>query len=395
MLVSDFITEMTQSGSWIRAMFEEGIALKKQYGADNVFDLSLGNPIMEPPEEFLQEFRRLANNPEPGMHRYMSNAGYPETRAAVAKQLENETGVKFTENEIIMTCGAAGALNAVIKTVLDQGDETVAFAPFFVEYVNYTKMYNGMPRIISFGDNFIPKMDELEAVISPRTKCVIVNSPHNPTGIVYSEEVLHRIGEVIQKKEAEYGTKILLISDEPYRKIIYDGLEYPPIWKHHPNSVSINSHSKDLALAGERIGYIAINPDCAQKSELTEGFVYCNRTLGYVNASALMQRLVTRLQNVTVSVAEYQRKRDFMYENLVDMGYSLVKPQGAFYMFPRAPIDDDVAFIKELLQNMVITSPGIGFGAPGYFRLAYCVDDRTLEGSLDGFRKVAKKYGMC
>jgi len=383
-----------EEGSWIRKMFEEGSILKRQYGEENVFDLSLGNPVMEPPVEFVQEMRRLAENPLPGMHRYMANAGYPETRAVVAKQLSMETGIEFTMDDIVMTCGASGALNVVLKTILNPGEEVLVFAPYFVEYDNYIDNHGGVSRILPTDDQFIPRLDVLESAITAKTKAVIVNSPNNPSGVVYTQDLVHRLGGLLGEKESRYGTQIFLISDEPYRKIIYDGLKYPPVFSHHPNSVALTSHSKDLALPGERIGYIAANPGCGRHDELMTGLIFCNRVLGYVNAPALMQHAVRNLQQVTVSVAEYQRKRDFLYGHLTEMGYSVIKPQGAFYMFPKSPLEDDVAFVRELQQWNVLTVPGRGFGSPGYFRISYCVQDATLEGSLDGFRKAASESNL-
>ena len=394
MSVSDRVREGVAAGSWIRRMFEEGLELKKRYGAENVFDLSLGNPIIEPPPEFFRELKRLAENQLPGMHRYMENAGYPETRATIAAQISKETGIRFTTNEIIMTCGAAGALNVVLKTILNLGDEIIVFAPYFAEYVHYINHHYGTPRIVPTDEQFIPRFDALEATITARTRAIIINSPNNPSGVVYSEDVIRRLGEILRKKERQYKTHILLVSDEPYRQIVYDGLECSTVWQHYADSVVVTSYSKDLALPGERIGYLAIHPDCAQKEELVDGFIYCNRTLGFVNAPALMQHIVQKLQGVSVSVADYQRKRDFLYRNLTEMGYSVVKPQGAFYMFPKSPIEDDIAFIRELLQWKVLTTPGQGFGTPGYFRICYCLDDRTIEGSMAGFRKVAEKYKL-
>ncbi len=395
MPISDRIRQGMESASWIRRMFEEGVALEKRYGKGNIFDLSLGNPMMEPPPEFRHELKRLAENPSPGMHRYMQNAGYPETRSAVAAQLSLETGINFTTNEIIMTCGAAAALNVVLKTILNRGDEVIIFAPYFAEFVHYINHHDGVVKTLPSDEQFIPKLDALEAAIGAKTKAVVINSPNNPSGVVYSENLIHQLGEILRKKEAQYGTQVFLISDEAYRKIIYDGLKYPPVWHHHTQSIIVNSHSKDLALPGERIGYIAIHPDCSQREELVNGFIYCNRTLGFVNAPALMQHIIRHLQQVTVSVPEYQRKRDFLYEQLIGMGYSVIKPQGAFYMFPKSPLEDDVAFVRELQQWKVLTVPGQSFGSPGHFRISYCVDDRILEGSIAGFQKAAQKFKLC
>jgi len=382
-------------GSWIRKMFEEGASLKQRYGEENVFDLSLGNPVMEPPAAFHIELKRLANHHLPGMHRYMANAGYAETRAAVAEQLSLEAGIKFTANDIVMTCGAAGALNVVLKTILNQGDEVIIFAPYFVEYINYIDNHGGIVKVLPTDEQFIPKLDILETAIEAKTKAVLINSPNNPSGAIYSEGFLHQLGELLNKKETQYGTQIFLISDEAYRKIIYDGLKYPQVWPHYQQSIIVTSHSKDLALPGERIGYIAVHPNCSQRGELVDGFIHCNRILGYVNAPALMQHVVRHLQSVTIPVAEYQKKRDFLNDHLNKMGYSVTKPLGAFYMFPKSPLEDDVAFVRELQQWRVLTVPGTGFGTPGYFRISYCVDDRTLEGSIAGFRKAAQKFNMC
>ena len=382
-------------GSWIRRMFEEGIAMKKQFGPENVYDLSLGNPVMEPPPEFIRELKRLANNPYKGMHGYMENAGYPATRAAVAAQLTKETGIKLTEKDVIMSVGAAGAINVALKTILDPGDEVIVFIPWFVDYFNYVENHDGVVKPIPTDENFMPRLDRLEAGIGPRTKAVLINSPNNPTGVVYSKSLMTGIGDILRKKEAEYGKEIYIVSDEPYKKIIYDGLKYPSPLNFHRHSIIATSHSKDLSVAGERIGYIALNPDASHHDELITGFVFCTRVLGFINAPAFMQNVVRNLQDVTIPVNEYQRHRDFIYNNLVKMGYQVNKPQGAFYIFPRCPIKDDVAFVHELQHDHhVLTVPGVAFGAPGYFRLVYCVDDDLLEKSMPGLEKIAKKYGL-
>lgn len=395
MSMSDDVRARMVEGSWIRRMFEEGVSLKKRLGEENVFDLSLGNPVMEPPPEFNKELVRLLNNPTPGMHRYMENAGYVETRTAVATRLSRETGIEFKASHIVMTCGAAGGLNVVLKTILNPGDEVIVFAPYFVEFRNYVDNHGGVTRVLPTDEHFLPNLDALDAAISPKTKGVIINSPNNPTGVVYSEKLMHDIGELLHQKEAQYGMQIFLINDEAYRNILYDGLEYVPVFHYYRNSIAIISHSKALSIPGERIGYVAIHPECSNQQEVVSGFVFCNRVLGYVNAPALMQNVLRKLQGVTVSIAEYQRKRDFLYRNLVEMGYSVAKPGGAFYFFPQSPGEDDVAFVNELLQLNVLVVPGRGFHGPGYFRVSYCVDDRTVEGSLVGLKKAAQKFNLC
>tara|TARA_Y100000588_G_scaffold394416_1_gene514816 strand:- start:236 stop:1417 length:1182 start_codon:yes stop_codon:yes gene_type:complete len=392
MSISKKVKRVMEEGSWIRKMFEEGVKLKEEFGENNVFDLSLGNPVIEPPEEFRDELKRIANSDELGTHRYMPNAGYSDTRIAIASQLKSETGLNFTENNIIMTCGAGGALNVVMKSLLDPGDEVVIFAPYFVEYIFYADNHGGMCRVVPPDPNFLPDFDVFEKIITPRTRIVLINTPNNPTGVVYSEKVLARLAEIIHAKENEFGIQISLVSDEPYRKILFDGLDYPQVFRYHKNSVVATSHSKDLGLPGERIGFIAVNPSYFCVEELLNGLVFCNRTLGFVNAPALMQRIVANLQTITINVRQYESKRDFMYSNLVDIGYEIVRPQGAFYMFPKAPINDDVRFVKNLGKHRVLVVPGSGFGLPGYFRIAYCTDDETLRRSLDGFREARASF---
>ena len=390
MPVSKKIRQFMEQGSWIRRMFEEGIHLKEQYGPDNVFDLSLGNPIIEPPDQFIAELRRIALNPQAGMHRYMPNAGYPETREAIALRLSDEIGVPFTKDEILMTCGAGGALNVVLKSLLDPGDEVVVFAPYFVEYVYYADNHGGICKSVPPDNKYYPDLDKFKSTLSDKTRVVIINSPNNPTGVVYDHEILSRLSAIICEKEKEFGTEIFLVSDEPYRKIIFDGLEYPHIFDHHVRGRVATSHSKDLGLPGDRIGYIAIHPRYQGRSNLVDALNFCNRTLGFVNAPALMQHIVKNLQSVTIDSGEYQAKRDLLFHALTQMGYEMVKPQGAFYMFPRSPIEDDVTFVEELKKHMVLVVPGKGFGLQSHFRISYCVDDRTLEGCLNGFETAIK-----
>ena len=395
MAIGRKLQQQMAEGGWIRKMFEEGIALKKRFGESNIFDLTLGNPVMEPPDEFHQELRRWVNEPSAGMHRYMPNAGYPETRAAVAEHLSSVTGLPFSQNEVVMTCGAAGGINVVLKTILEAGDEVIIFSPYFVEYIYYIDNAQGIPRIVPSDSQFVPDLKILEENITPKTRAVLVNSPNNPTGVVYSDETLRGIGNLLAKKERELGTEIFLISDDIYRRLVYDEVECPYVFQYHPRTVVTTSFSKDLALPGERIGYVAINPQYDGRDELFNGFVFCNRVLGFVNAPALMQNVIRALQDVWVDIDEYVRKRDLLYDNLIEMGYSIVKPTGAFYMLPKSPIEDDAAFVKELQKYNVLVVPGKGFGAPGYFRISYCVEDRVIEGSFQGFKAAAEQFNLC
>ena len=394
MAIAQRVRQHMQAASWIRGMFEEGIQLKQQYGADNVYDFSLGNPVLEPPPQFYEALHHLVTHPQPGMHRYMPNVGYPETRAAIAAQLARETGAPCTANHIVMVVGAAGGLNVVLKTLLDPGDEVMIFSPYFVEYHFYIENHQGISKVVPTDTQFNLDLNAIAHALSPRTKMVLINSPNNPSGVVYPAATIQALGELLRQKQAEFGTQIYLVSDEPYKKLLYDGMTYPEVYPYYANSIVVTSHAKDLALPGERIGYIAINPTCADVNELQDGLSFANRTLGFVNAPALMQHVITQLQGVTIDMSQYQRKRDLLCTNLAAMGYQFVKPQGGFYLFPRTPIPDDVAFVKALLQRRILTVPGSGFGTPGYFRIAYCVEDRTIEHAFAGFGEVAREYGL-
>ena len=392
MSISKKIKNFMEQGSWIRKMFEEGEALKQKLGQDNIYDLSLGNPIIGPPKQFYDKLKELASNPIDGMHRYMPNSGYLETRSAVANQLKIETGLNFDSSHLVMTIGAGGALNVVMKTILDSEDEVIIFAPYFVEYIFYADNHNAKCKVVNSDSNFLPKLDELENAITAKTKMVLICSPGNPTGVIYKPETLSAISKILSNKEKTLGTEITLVSDEPYRKIIFDNIKYPHIFDFHHKSIVATSHSKDLSIPGERIGYIAVNPYYENTKEIIDGLTFCNRTLGFVNAPALMQRIIVSLQNVAIDVADYERKRDFLFDELTNIGYSVVKPGGAFYMFPKSPTPDEIPFVEELKTQRILVVPGTGFGTPGHFRIAYCVDDSVLRNSIHGFKKAFEKY---
>lgn len=393
MPISAKIASWMERASWIRKMFEEGARLKAELGAENVFDLSLGNPVIEPPAAFEEALRALVNDPPAGSHRYMPNAGYPETRGAIAAAIAGATGESFTGDQVVMTVGAGGGLNVVFKTLLDAGDEVIVIRPFFPEYTFYIDNHGGsiVPvdcRPEDFG------LDEaaLRAALSPKTRAVILNSPNNPAGNIYSADDVAMLGRLLAEHSAATGRTVYLVGDEPYRKIAYEGAEVPWIFHHYDASILVTSHSKDLALPGERIGYIAVGPKVAEWPRVIAGMTFTNRTLGFVNAPALMQRVVAQLQAVTVDLSGYQAKRDRLYAALTDAGYSVVKPGGAFYMFPRALESDDVAFVRALQQERVLVVPGSGFGMPGYFRISYAVTDAAVDGAIAGFQKVAEQY---
>lgn len=373
-------------------MFEEGNRLKSIHGDDNVFDLSLGNPLLEPPSEFKNKLIEIIKNSQEGSHRYMPNAGFTDVRKKIAKNISNETNLMFSENEIIMTVGAAGAINVILRSILDPGDEVVIISPYFAEYIFYIQNNNG--KVIETGcdNHWNPDIQQLKNSITKKTKAVIINSPNNPTGVVYNKSIIESIGTVLSESERKYMSHIYLISDEPYRKIIFDDTEYPFVYNYHKHSIVATSHSKDLGLAGERIGYISINPSDDNRSNLINALNFSMRTLGFVNAPALMQKVVAEIQNTSVDIDIYRKKRDFLYKNLIDIGYECTKPRGAFYLFPKSPCKSDLDFVEKLKEFLVLVVPGSGFGTEGFFRISYCVPDSVLKGSIKGFRKTFEYF---
>lgn len=381
-----------ERASWIRKMFEQGLDLKSKLGADKVFDFSLGNPNLEPPEQVRQAVMDVIQDPRPGKHAYMPNAGLKETREAVANFLSKEHGVKISWEHIVMTVGAGGGLNVALKTFLDEKDEVIILAPYFVEYFFYVDNQNGIGKLINTKEDFSLDLNAIDSGITTKTKALIINSPNNPSGRVYDEKNLKALGKTLLQAKEKYGRTVYLLSDEPYSKLVYDGVKVPSIFGAYPNSLLITSYSKDLSLPGERIGFIAVNPEMENWRQAVDGLTFCNRILGFVNAPALMQRILPRLQGVKVDVRVYQKKRDLLCAGLSKAGYSFIKPEGAFYLFVKSPIPDDVLFVRELLQENILAVPGTGFGTPGFFRLAYCVDDRVIEGSIAGFGRAIQKY---
>ena len=381
-----------ENSSWIRKMFEEGIRLKKEFGEENVFDLSLGNPVIEPPEEVRKALIESARDESHGLHRYMPNAGLADVRAVIAESLSPECKVELSANDVVMVCGAAGGLNITLKTLLDPGDEVIIFAPYFVEYLFYADNHGGKAVAVPPLDDFRLNFDALQNALNEKTKAVIINSPNNPTGVLYSRQELQELARVLKAHSDKIGKAVYLISDDPYKKITFDGVEAPNIMEFYQDSIYITSHSKDIALPGERIGFLAVHPQCESAGLLMAGLIFCNRVLGFVNAPALIQRVVKQVQGVTVDVEQYRRKRDYLYNELTRIGYQVVKPQGAFYFFPKSPLEDEVEFVKKLADEKVLVVPGRGFGLPGYFRISYCLPDSVIEGSITGFEKA---YHEC
>ncbi len=391
MSIAKNIAAAMEKSSWIRKMFEEGVRLKAEHGAEKVFDFSLGNPNLPAPDEVETALRDLVVSGEAADHGYMPNIGYPHVRAAVAESVSRDQGVSATADEIVMTCGAAGALNVCLKTLLDPEDEVICPAPFFVEYGAYAANHGGRLVAVPAKSDFMLDIPAMEAAVTPRTKVVLINSPNNPTGQIYPAEDLKALGEMMARKGRELGRTLYLISDEPYRKIVYDGVKVPSVFAAHADAIVVTSYSKDLSIPGERLGYIAVNPAATHKAELLGGMALANRTLGFVNAPALMQRVAAKAQGAAVDISQYARKRQLLCDGLAGAGYDFVTPPGAFYLFPRSPLADDAAFVQELQKDLILAVPGSGFGGPGHFRLAFCVDDATIKNAIPGFARAMER----
>ena len=386
MIVSSKMRAFNEKSSWIRRMFEEGARMKAEFGADQVFDFSLGNPDVPAPPEFDAALREAAAETGPGVHGYMPNGGYPWVREALAEQVSAEQGVAVSAAEVLMTCGAAGALNVVMKALLDPGDEVIVMAPFFVEYHFYVDNHGGVARVVNCDDKFQPDLEALRAAINERTRALIINSPNNPSGQVYDQATLDALGAVLDEEGRRHGNTIVLIMDEPYRSILFDGHQAASTLRASRNAIVLSSWSKELSLAGERIGYLAVNPEIDERGALLEALTLANRILGFVNAPALMQRVVARLPNVTVDSGIYARRRELFRAILDRAGFDYHLPGGAFYFFPKTPIEDDVAFCRLLQEQRILAVPGRGFGTPGHIRLAFSVPDDVIERSEEGFQ---------
>ncbi|MDF2822496.1 MAG: aspC [Clostridiales bacterium] len=392
-MLSRKVKENLGSSSWIRAMFEQGNKLKQQFGAENVYDFSLGNPDPEPPKECLDSIKKIADTPK--IHGYMPNAGFLKVREQVATQLQKETGLEITANHIVMTCGAGGALNIVLKTIINPGEEIIVLAPFFAEYVFYADNHQAKLVIVETDkETFQPDVSLVKAAINKNTKAIIINTPNNPTGVAYSQEKLEELAKAIEEKEQELNTTIFILSDEPYRKIAYDNIKLPSVISIFKHAIMIDSFSKSLSLPGERIGYVAANPAIECMEDLMAGLVFSNRVLGYVNAPAMAQLVVGECIDAKVDIAIYEERRNELYKIITEAGFECIKPEGAFYLFPKSPIQDDIAFIQAATKYNLVLVPGTGFRRSGHFRLAYCVSMETIRNSKKAFEALAKEFGL-
>ncbi len=389
-MISKRISEKMSSGSMIRKMFEEGNRLKALYGADNVFDFSIGNPDLEPPEEVIQAIRDYASEICPGKHSYMSNNGYASTRKSVAEMLSHKSGLSVPDSAVCMTVGAAGAMNAVLHSILDPGDEVIVLAPFFMEYMSYIDNHNGVPVIVATDpDTFMPDISRIDAAVTDKTKAIILNSPNNPTGVIYPSDILEQLNACLKSK----SQLIHIISDEPYIDLAYDGKQVPCSMKYLDNVIVCFSWSKSLSLPGERIGYAAVSPRHQDFSELCPAIVMCNRILGSVNAPAFFQKIIERTLYAKADIANYEYRRNLLYDIVTRAGFTCRKPDGALYLFPKSPIDD-LEFAKMAAKQNLLVVPGSAFFGPGYFRLAFCVSESTIRGSEKAFMAVGKELGL-
>lgn len=393
-MISAKMENMVKNGSAIRAMFEEGCNMAAKYGAENVYDFSLGNPSVEPPKEIAEAVKDVLDNYSPNyVHGYMLNPGYEETRAAVAENLNKRFGTNFGVQNIVMTVGAAGGMNVIMKALLNPGDEVVVFAPYFGEYRSYASNFDAkIVEISPDTSSFQPKLDEFENKITAKTRIVIVNSPNNPTGVVYSEDTIKKIAAIMEKKQAEFGAPIVLLADEPYRELAFDGVEVPYLTKYYRNTVVGYSFSKSLSLPGDRIGYLVIPSEMDDYENVFAAAGVATRILGYVNAPSLMQLAVAKCLDCSVDIEIYNRNRELLYNSLTEYGYECVKPEGAFYLFVKALEPDDKAFVAKAKEHHILIVPGSTFGCAGYVRIAYCVDYDMIKRSLPGFKALAEQY---
>ena len=388
MPIAEKMVKMVEGMAMVKLMFEEGARLRAEHGSENVFDFSLGNPDVPPPPQFKEVLKDLANDDTLG-HGYTPNPGHPLVRQAVAEYLGSEHDVKFTADLIVMTVGAAGALNDSLKALMNPGEEILTPSPYFIGYQHYAFIADVTVNTVPTHANFHLDIDAIENAITAKTRVMLINSPNNPTGAVYSAEELAELGKVLNRASEKFGRRIYIVADEPYRKITYD-VNVPSIFQAYPHTIVVSSYSKELSLAGERIGYLAVHPEAEDAQLLADAAAVVN-TMLCVNAPSLLQLAVSKLQGITVDVSNYRRRRDLLCQGLAEIGYEFNVPEGAFYLFPKSPIPDDVKFVGILKEELILAVPGAGFGGPGYFRLSYAVPDATISGSMKGFKSALAK----
>ena len=393
-MIADKMVNLVKNSSAIRAMFEEGKIMAAKYGAENVYDFSLGNPNVPAPAEVKKAvFEELEKEDPVVLHGYMNNSGYEDVRAAIADSINRKFQTSFGEKNIIMTVGAAGGLNVILKTLLNPGDEVIVIAPYFGEYNSYVSNYDGKIVVVSPNtETFQPNLEELEQKITARTKAVIINSPNNPTGVVYSEDTIKKMADILRSREKELGTDIYLISDEPYRELVYDGIEVPYLTKYYENAIIGYSYSKSLSLPGERIGYLVIPDEVSDAEDVIAAANVATRILGYVNAPSLMQKVVAKCLDAKVDVPFYNRNREALYNGLKELGFECIKPEGAFYLFVKSPVEDEKVFCAAAKKYNILIVPGSSFACPGFVRIAYCVSYETIMNSMPGFKALAEEF---
>lgn len=395
-MISNKMQTLLQGNSVIRAMFEEGKKLSEIYGPENVYDFSIGNPNVEPPETIKTAISDILNSESANLvHGYMNNSGYEDVRNIISNYINKKENLNLSNSNIIMTCGAAGGLNIILKTLLNPDDEVITFAPYFGEYKNYVNNFDGKLIIVPTNiDNFEPNLDALSKAITTKTKALIINTPNNPTGVIYSSIFLSNLGKLLEEKQKELNTSIYLISDEPYREIVYNESSVPCILKYYKNSFIGYSYSKSLSLPGERIGYVVTNNEMDYFDDIINSLNIANRILGFVNAPSLFQRVIAKCIDCEVDISIYKKNFDLLYNHLIKLGFTCVKPDGTFYLFPRTPIDDDKKFCEDAKKFNLLLVPGSSFGCPGHFRISYCVSYDTVVNSLPAFEKLAKLYNL-
>jgi len=388
-MISSTLKKNIKNSSLIRKMFEKGEELRKQFGPENVFDFSLGNPDLPPPPQFYQELKKLATPNKINQHAYMPNAGYPKVREKIAKHLSKKQNLQLKKENIILTCGAAGALNVIFKTILNPGEEVIVPQPFFVEYKFYIENHRGKMKPVKTNGDFSLNINNIKKAITSKTKAILINSPNNPTGKIYQEKEVKNLAQILKPHK-----KVYLISDEPYRAIVYNKIKIPNILDYYPNSLVVNSFSKTLSLPGERIGYLIVSPKCYSFEAVISGATISNRILGYVNAPALMQKIAGSLINASPDLNKYTQRKNLFVKGLLDSGYNLVNPEGAFYIFCQSPTKDDLKFVEHLQKYNILVVPGTSFGSPGYFRIAYCVPEKIIKKALPKFKEALKNFKL-